>query len=69
MTEGVSAAAMMSTRAVGAMRMAESPVEPANFVATIYHLLGIDPATELHDQLNRPFTLAKAKPIPLQFAS
>ncbi|MDA1053304.1 MAG: DUF1501 domain-containing protein [Planctomycetota bacterium] len=46
---------------------AESPVEPANFVATIYHLLGIDPATELHDQQNRPFTLAKAKPIPLQF--
>ncbi|MEI6541692.1 MAG: DUF1501 domain-containing protein, partial [Planctomycetota bacterium] len=47
---------------------AESPVEPSNFVATIYHLLGIDPATELHDQLNRPFTLAKAKPIPLQFS-
>lgn len=46
---------------------AESPVEPANFVATIYHLLGIDPATVLHDQQNRPFTLAKAKPIPLQF--
>ena len=48
---------------------AESPVEPANFVATIYHLLGIDPATELHDQLNRPFTLSKGKPIPLQFVS
>ncbi len=47
---------------------ADSPVGPANFVATIYHLLGIDPATELHDQQNRPFTLAKANPIPLQFS-
>jgi hypothetical protein len=47
---------------------ADSPVEPANFVATIYHLLGIDPATELHDQQNRPFTLVKAKPIPLQYS-
>ncbi len=47
---------------------AESPVEPVNFVATMYHLLGIDPAQELHDQQNRPFTLAKAKPIPLQYS-
>lgn len=46
---------------------ADSPVEPVNYVATIYHMLGIDPATELHDQQNRPFTLAKGEPIPLQF--
>jgi hypothetical protein len=47
---------------------AESPVEPVNFIATIYHLLGIDPATELHDQQNRPFSIAKGKHIPLQFS-
>jgi hypothetical protein len=45
----------------------ESPVEPVNFLATIYHLLGIDPGTELHDQQNRPFKIAKGNPIPLQF--
>jgi uncharacterized protein (DUF1501 family) len=47
---------------------ADNPMRPSNFVATIYHLLGIDPATELHDQQNRPFMLAKASPIPLQFS-
>ena len=47
---------------------ADNPMRPANFVATIYYLLGIDPATEFHDQQNGPFTLAKASPVPLQFS-
>ena len=42
---------------------AENPVTPADFVATIYHLLGIDPSREEHDQLNRPFALSKGSPI------
>ncbi|QDU97560.1 DUF1501 domain-containing protein [Lignipirellula cremea] len=45
---------------------AESPVTPADFVATIYHFLGIDPKQETHDQLNRPFQLSKGSPIPLE---
>ncbi len=44
---------------------AENPVGPADFVATIYHMLGIDPHTELHDQQNRPFQLTKGSPFPL----
>ena len=44
---------------------AENPVGPADFVATIYHMLGIDPHTELHDQQNRPFQLTKGDPFPL----
>ena len=36
---------------------------PADFVATIYHLLGIDPHREEHDQLNRPFQLTKGNPL------
>ena len=43
----------------------ENPVGPEDFVATIYHMLGIDPHTELHDQQNRPFQLTKGNPFPL----
>lgn len=42
---------------------ADSPTTPADFVATIYHLLGIDPGREEHDQLNRPFALSKGDAI------
>lgn len=42
---------------------AENPTTPADFVATIYHLLGIDPHREEHDQQNRPFALSKGNPI------
>lgn len=45
---------------------AENPVGPGDFVATIYHMLGIDPHTELHDQQGRPFQLTKGDPFPLQ---
>lgn len=41
----------------------EHPTSPADFVATIYHLLGIDPHQEEHDQLGRPFQLAKGDAI------
>ena len=41
----------------------ENASSPADFVATIYHLMGIDPAREEHDQLNRPFALSKGKAI------
>ncbi len=35
----------------------ERPVSPKDLLATIYHLLGIDPRTEVHDRQNRPLTL------------
>jgi hypothetical protein len=41
----------------------ESPTTPADFVATIYHCLGIDPHTETSDQQGRPFFLTKGNPI------
>ena len=47
---------------------AESPVGPANFVATVYHLLGIDPHTEIYDGQDRPFTLCQSNPIPLEYS-
>jgi hypothetical protein len=36
----------------------ETPVSPKDVLATTYHLLGIDPTTNLHDRLGRPFPIA-----------
>ncbi|MFT5470464.1 MAG: hypothetical protein ACI8UO_005592, partial [Verrucomicrobiales bacterium] len=43
--------------------VAKRPVRPAEFNATILHLLGIDPATQFHDRLNRPLPAADARPV------
>lgn len=37
-----------------AAEVAEMPLSPKDVLATIYHLLGIDPHTEIHDRLGRP---------------
>jgi uncharacterized protein (DUF1501 family) len=37
---------------------ATAPVSPDDLAATIYHALGIDPATPIHDPLGRPLPLA-----------
>jgi Protein of unknown function (DUF1501) len=42
---------------------ASRPYSPADFAATIYQSLGIDPATELRDRLNRPVRLTTGQPI------
>jgi arylsulfatase A-like enzyme len=34
--------------------VAETPVSPKDVLATLYHLLGIDPHTEIQDRLGRP---------------
>lgn len=36
---------------------ATNPTTPADLAATIYHLLGVDPRSEIHDRLGRPLTL------------
>ena len=36
----------------------QTPVSPKDVLATTYHLLGIDPATILHDRLGRPLPVA-----------
>lgn len=35
--------------------VAEMPFSPKDVVATLFHLLGIDPASEIHDRLGRPY--------------
>jgi hypothetical protein len=41
----------------------EKPVHPIELLATIYHSLGIDPATEVLNDLNQPRPLVDAKPV------
>jgi hypothetical protein len=40
-----------------------NPTTPADFTATVYHCLGIDPSGETHDQLDRPIALSKGEAI------
>jgi hypothetical protein len=42
---------------------ATQPTTPADFTATIYHCLGLDPHSETTDQGNRPILLSKGNPI------
>jgi hypothetical protein len=39
------------------------PCRPEDLAATMYHLLGIDPHTEIRDSLNRPLPIAKGNVI------
>jgi hypothetical protein len=42
---------------------AVNPVSAPDFVATVYHLLGVNPHQEIHDKLGRPLTLCEGTPI------
>jgi hypothetical protein len=46
----------------------ESPVHPIELLATIYHAVGISPATIVHNHLNQPRELVKADPVTKLFA-
>jgi hypothetical protein len=41
----------------------DSPVSPADFVATVLHSLGLDPRAELRDQFNRPVPASTGNPV------
>ena len=42
---------------------AKDPVRPDDIAATIFHLLGIDPHTEVYNSVNRPVLISEGKPI------
>ncbi len=42
---------------------ARDPVRPEDLSATLYHLLGIDPATEVFDRTNRPLPIAAGRAV------
>jgi hypothetical protein len=37
----------------------DGPVRPADICASIYHCLGMDPDTVIHDRLHRPHKIAQ----------
>ncbi len=41
--------------------VANQPVAPADVLATMWSILGVDPATELHDRFGRPIPLSKGR--------
>lgn len=45
----------------------ENPVTPEDIAATIYWALGIDPGTQIRDQLDRPHAVALGKPLTALF--
>jgi uncharacterized protein (DUF1501 family) len=47
---------------------ADLPVTPADLGATLLHLLGVRPETELRDRVNRPFRASMGTPIASLFA-
>jgi hypothetical protein len=56
-----------SSDAIGAYP-ASDPVTPADLAATIFWRFGIDPASEIHDLIGRPFRVADGQPIETLFA-
>lgn len=60
---GVPAGAWIGASDRFAAYPAENPVTPQDITATIYRLMGLDPATELRDNQARPFVLASGEPI------
>jgi hypothetical protein len=46
----------------------EDPVHPTEILATVYHAMGIDPATIVYNHLNQPRELVKAERVSALFA-
>ncbi|HEX4795091.1 MAG TPA: DUF1501 domain-containing protein [Humisphaera sp.] len=42
---------------------AENPVHPTELLATVYHAMGVDPATMVNNHLGQPRELVQAKPV------
>lgn len=60
---GISAGTIYGASDASAAYPTHSPHAPADFAATLYHLLGIPPDTTLYDTTNRPHALVIGKPI------
>ena len=45
----------------------ENPVHPIELLATMYHAVGIDPATIVYNHLNQPREIVKASPVTKLF--
>jgi hypothetical protein len=41
----------------------DDPCRPDDITATVFHAVGLDPATEIRDQLGRPMPISTGTPI------
>jgi hypothetical protein len=41
----------------------DDPLRPDDVTATVFHALGLDPATEVRDQLRRPMPISAGSPV------
>ncbi|MBI1372053.1 MAG: DUF1501 domain-containing protein [Phycisphaera sp.] len=62
---GVSRGLVYGASNVTGAEPAELGCGPADLHATIFSALGIDPRSEIHDMLDRPFTMCDGKPLPI----
>jgi uncharacterized protein (DUF1501 family) len=46
----------------------DDPLRPDDITATVFHAMGLDHTTEIHDQLQRPFPISRGEPIRPLFA-
>jgi uncharacterized protein (DUF1501 family) len=47
----------------------DDPLRPDDVTATVFHALGLDPATEMRDQLGRPLPISAGSPIQALFGA
>ena len=45
----------------------DRPLGPQDVTATVFHALGLDPATEIRDQLGRPLPISAGSPVTALF--
>jgi len=45
----------------------DDPLRPDDVTATVFHALGLDPATEIRDQLGRPLPISAGSPVTALF--
>ena len=60
---GIQAGTVYGSSDSSAAYPTSNPHDPADFVATLYHLLGVAPETQIHDAAGRPHTVIIGKPI------
>ena len=60
---GIAGGACLGATDAIAAHPTRNPHDPADLVATVYHLLGVPPDTLVHDQLQRPYSLIQGRKI------
>jgi uncharacterized protein (DUF1501 family) len=45
----------------------DNPVKPEDLLATVYHGMGIDPESEIHDREKRPYRITEGKAVTSLF--